>query len=552
MDRDFCNKVVTIPQSGGTCWFTAILMSLLYSQYSRKLLYNHFEQFKHNDPLSDLLDKILKSHYVDPKKAQEFFLRFSSETILDYIRYMDGITIDPYLLNDMKVNGAHPYVFLPKFIRRLNKTCLTLDYYGDTFFTGINEYVENRIVEGEFRLINNLDRGLINVPVFLSLVSDAVKSNPDYICINIWNYNVPNMPKLDYTRFLDRGINTPEISTGIKLHNYDVEVRGLYEFSDEIMYNGEIYVLNSCILGNYNVGHANHAIAGIVCKNGKYVYNGWTYKTIDPAMIALGIANNELPCFLVPYQWDVNNHYERFCLNPAACNVERIHQTRRDLCFSFGRGLRVVLYVRKSTIKSISSIDENDYSKRSKKKSQPILTEMKPERRTSRYHEDIYKTVSVVKPDSGSSSSFKPQLDPRIFNPIHDTYKTVSIVKSDGSRSKTSSKSSPSHKTQNSDVVRNLSLSQSPKKPSASSSPSKQRSASSSYSKDSNYFSSASEKTDKALYESPKRNKLLINRNKEEIKERINELLEHNRGLLLSNKKIQAQIKKLKLKIKLL
>jgi len=51
MDREFCDKVVTIPQTGGTCWFTAILMSLLYSQHSRKLLYNHFEQFKETDSL---------------------------------------------------------------------------------------------------------------------------------------------------------------------------------------------------------------------------------------------------------------------------------------------------------------------------------------------------------------------------------------------------------------------------------------------------------------------------------------------------------------------
>ena len=541
MDRDFCNKVVTIPQSGGTCWFTAILMSLLYSQYSRKLLYNHFEQFKQTDPLSDLLDKILKSHYVDPKKAQEFFLRFSSETILDYIRYMDGVPIDTQLLNEMKVKGGYPYIFLPKFIRRLNKTCLTLDYYGDTFFTGINEYVDNSILEGRFILVNKLEGGVINAPVFLSIVRDAVKSNPDYICINIWNHNVHNAPKESYTRFLDKGINTPEISDGIRLHNYDVEVSGLYEFKDEIMYNGETYVLNSCILINYNAFHANHAVAGIVCKNGKYVYNGWTYRTLDPAMMALGIANNELPCFLVPYQWDVNNHYERFCLNPAACNVERIRQTRRDLCFSFGRGLRVVLYVRKTTIKSISSIDENDYSLKSKKKSQPILTEMKPEKRTSRYLEDIYKTVSVINPSSGSLSSFKKPLDHTIFNPIHDRYKTVSTRKSD--HSKSNSKSNSKSKS-NSDTLIDLSLPTDPKK----------RSQSASYSKDSNYFSSASEKTDKSLYISPrnKRSKLLINRNKEEIEERINELLEHNRGLLLTNKKIQAQIKELKLKIKLL
>ena len=34
----FCNKVITIPQYEPTCWFNAILMAILYSQNSRKLL----------------------------------------------------------------------------------------------------------------------------------------------------------------------------------------------------------------------------------------------------------------------------------------------------------------------------------------------------------------------------------------------------------------------------------------------------------------------------------------------------------------------------------
>jgi hypothetical protein len=559
MDRDFCNKVVTIPQSGGTCWFTAILMSLLYSQNSRKILYNHFEQFKHTDELASLLDKILKSHYVDPKKAEEFFLRYSSEHILDIIRYMDGIRINQLLLNKMKTYGAYPYIFLPKFIRRLNKTCLTLDYYGHTFYTGINEYIDHGIVGDQLTLINNLEGGVINTPVFLSLVKDAVMSNPDYICVNIWNHNTANTPKPYYATFLDRGINTPEISDGIKLHNYGVEVKGLYEFKDEITYNGETYVLNSCILGNYNEVDTNHAIAGIVCKNGKYVYNGWTYKTVDPAMMALGIAKNELPCFLVPYKWDVNNHYERFCLNPAACSVERIHQTRRDLCFSFGRGLRVVLYVKKTNIKSI---DENDYSPKSKKKSHTILTEMKP----SKHLHDIYKTLSVEKSDRSSPSPIQSILDSRISksNYVQDKYKTNSNSSLSRLRS-----ISANYKTQSSDILKDLSpvsrsssnkmsissKHSSPKKPSTipSTSP-KKPSVSSSYSRGSKYFSSVSVKTDKSLYVSSpnKRPKLLINRNKEEIEDRINELLESNKGLLLTNKKIVAQIKKLKLKIKLL
>lgn len=39
-DSNDCNTVITIPQTRETCWFNSILMSLFYSQYSRKLLIN--------------------------------------------------------------------------------------------------------------------------------------------------------------------------------------------------------------------------------------------------------------------------------------------------------------------------------------------------------------------------------------------------------------------------------------------------------------------------------------------------------------------------------
>ena len=40
MDDNFCKSVLPIPQYQNTCWFTTILMCILKSQYSRKLLIN--------------------------------------------------------------------------------------------------------------------------------------------------------------------------------------------------------------------------------------------------------------------------------------------------------------------------------------------------------------------------------------------------------------------------------------------------------------------------------------------------------------------------------
>lgn len=43
MDIDFCKTVLPIPQHKNTCWFNAVLMCILRSQYSRKLLIDKFK-----------------------------------------------------------------------------------------------------------------------------------------------------------------------------------------------------------------------------------------------------------------------------------------------------------------------------------------------------------------------------------------------------------------------------------------------------------------------------------------------------------------------------
>ena len=510
---DFCNKVVTIPQSGGTCWFTAILMSLLYSQHSRKLLYNHLEQFKDNDELLKILNTILKYHYVNPEKAESFFSKYTSENILDYVQMLDGVALDHQTSEIMKKQGAYPYIFLPKFIRRLNKSCLTLDYYNGVFYTGINEFLHHGIdPNGNMGILNHLEYG-IDTSRFLFKIKGDVEytlKNPDYICINMWNNIKERGNKPIYVTFLDKGINTPAISEGLKLHNYNVKFEGLYEFKDEIIYNGEVYVLNSCILGNYNDMPTGHAIAGISCKNNKYIYNGWTYNTIDPAMVVKRMVKNTLPCYLSKYAWDVNNPYEKFCLNPLACTVDRIDYTRQDLCFSFGKGLRVLLYVKKSSVKSpdgnISSLSVVQKPKEDIfyfKPSSKSLSQSKESK-----HSDV--SLSYIKPMISDLKS-KPH--------VHDLYKTFSdikisspIVVSDKTKTKT--------KTKTKSETKKTSL---------------------------NHFSS---NTLKSLHKSST-NRSLKN-NKDDNKNRIKELLEINKKILLENKRIRLEIKDLKLKIKLL
>jgi hypothetical protein len=93
IDTDgFCNKVVTIPQFTGTCWFNAILMSLLYSQNSRKLLLhdNIYEKQKSANKLYKIINKILLDHYISRKKAMKYYNVLRPQKIIkSYLPNMD-------------------------------------------------------------------------------------------------------------------------------------------------------------------------------------------------------------------------------------------------------------------------------------------------------------------------------------------------------------------------------------------------------------------------------------------------------------------------------
>jgi len=89
-------------------------------------------------------------------------------------------------------------------------------------------------------------------------------------------------------------------------------------------------------MSNYNLkSKLGHVIAGITCKNDRYVYNGWIRTTMDK-----NIANEDLfrystmPCELMKFNWDVNNNKQKYCLNHIKCKLYQIENTdNQNVCF---------------------------------------------------------------------------------------------------------------------------------------------------------------------------------------------------------------------------
>jgi hypothetical protein len=137
--------------------------------------------------------------------------------------------------------------------------------------------------------------------------------------------------------------------------------KNLKSLREKIYYLGAEYNLDSVVLSNWNEKGINyrglHAIAGITCKTNKFVYNGWTRTSMDPLMANKKITR-EIPCELMPYDWNIKKHYD-FCLNTRTCIPDilktKFEAMKSDLCFNFSKGKRILVYVRKDAAVNTSN-----------------------------------------------------------------------------------------------------------------------------------------------------------------------------------------------------
>jgi len=92
-----CDQVITVPQLTGICWFTSLLMSLFFSQYSRHLLLNKIDQENPNMTnelkavLWDIMQRRHKSVYEMKDYAYMFFKVITPESILKRLYEHDPI-----------------------------------------------------------------------------------------------------------------------------------------------------------------------------------------------------------------------------------------------------------------------------------------------------------------------------------------------------------------------------------------------------------------------------------------------------------------------------
>lgn len=306
-----CQRVITLPQRTGVCWFTAIMMAFFYSDGMKTLLIDRMSKWRvHGDgtlakrkrKLYSIFKELLisKQTYTVKKEDYKVFKLMSPERVLRLLHLSDraAFNFDPRV-----DEGYWPENYIGPLFWFMHIGFVIVYKSSD-----LND--KNLYMDLERRYVPDTSRE-VDVIILINNVKPSKLAHLAPTPYTVLSYSNSNMITLSF--------------------------------------QGLSYHLDSNIITNFNACGRAHAIAGITCHGKRFVYNGWMRNTIDPAMLAAGIQiskTDHFPCELMPYDWDSLDSGD-FCLNPQTCKLDPLdHQSFASFCFNFQKGPRVQLFVR--------------------------------------------------------------------------------------------------------------------------------------------------------------------------------------------------------------
>jgi hypothetical protein len=394
--KSICERILTPKQVGPICWFMATFVAMFYSQRSRKLLLEASNSWNNKKALFASLKHVLDDKYLKTADGRdsEDYKKFRDDTFLKILTYlnMENSKVFPY--DPKKVSGGFvPEYYIGKLYKLLNLDYKIFNYYiqdGTLSYSFLNEeydWLKYTIVKRKIDISINID----NVFKDNTRRDNYVDNNyaPPILIVNVSESSG------------DRSFY--KVKEGVTKDS-------LKSMSEQIFYNGKEYNLDAVILANWNINKkSGHAIAGITCKKGKYVYNGWTRTSMDPVM-AKNITRN-IPCELMKYDWNIVKNND-FCLNTRKCIPELLKRKLKvkDLCFNFSKGGRQLVYVCKDANKETSIDSATKSANASKSPKVPI-------KEPNKSHKKVPKSPKKIPKVPKSPKTPKKCPEGKVLNP---------------------------------------------------------------------------------------------------------------------------------------
>ena len=361
LDNTSCSKILTPKQVGPICWFMSTFVAMFYSQRSREIILKVSKRWNTDKILSKLLKRVLNDYYLSSKGDKIEYMKFKGDEIFVNILtelHKENKTMFAYNPDKSK-GGFNPIFYIGRLYNLLNidytmfeynieKDSLVYSLLNEEFnsYIGIKHSNIDNIYNNE--IYNNEIYNIKGKYFFLKYTNQInneklFKKKPPILIVSTGTISdIFDNTKIFYG-IKGKNIFNNEIS--------DTNIKNIIQSMDNtIYYNDGVYHLDSVLLTNWNKIDYKHSIAGITCKDKRFVYNGWTRTSMDPVMIDKNITLN-IPCELMPYDWNVKHHGD-FCLNNRTCildimKIKKGEEYNRDLCFNFNKGNRILVYVRK-------------------------------------------------------------------------------------------------------------------------------------------------------------------------------------------------------------
>ena len=325
-----CDDVITLKQYGGTCWFNSLLTCILYSDESRKLLLEKSKTWDTSIPIFDSISFILKNKYfrtTDKHDDYKYFEVMKPEKILSQL---NDLNRKKFIFDPKINNGYNPELYIRKVYKLLGVKVLYLDYaeQDNKFYYSLfnNLTIKKRGKSLNYDVVKYKDRTII----------DELINNHDILIIKVLDNKLVEQRKRETSMFK----YPPHYLITDKIIN---EI-------DTITFKNQKYNQDSVMISNSNSSLGGHSIAGIKCKGIKHVYNGWTRKTIDPALGKLIIEEDgkiAIPCEYMRFEWKTDKKNE-FVLDPFTCSLanKTVVLPIKKFVFSFNTLDRVMIYTK--------------------------------------------------------------------------------------------------------------------------------------------------------------------------------------------------------------
>ena len=334
LKEQVCSRILTPKQVGPICWFMATFVAMFYSQRNRKVLLNASKRWDKKDKLFTLLKQVLDDKYLKSDNEKEDYEKFSDDTFGNILGLLFNKDSKSFPYNPKISCGFKSQVYICKLYNLLGVDCEMFDYIGGALLT--YSYLNKEYDIMDYIFDDKTKHREIKKEYETSKKGYVIELKDTYYTKN------KSTPTILILR-----VCVDYIILGNRIYD-DAMYIELTSMREEIEYNGKTYILDSVILADNKL---KHSITGITCKGIKYIYNGWTRTSMDPAMTSQAITQN-IPCGLQRHDWKVKTaEGNDFCLNTRTCLPDILSKDKLSdeerLCFNFSEGDRMLIYVRK-------------------------------------------------------------------------------------------------------------------------------------------------------------------------------------------------------------